>query len=72
MTPQQACEDICRRIIKWHNGDVNFSDKFVAVNKNGLTGCAQVRGRKGARGPSYTVFDNRGNESYYGVSIITY
>ena len=72
MTPQQGCEDVCRRIIKWHDGNVNFSDKFVAVNKDGLTGCAQVRGRKEARGPSYTVFDKRGNETYYGVTIITY
>lgn len=72
MSPQQACEDVCKRIVNWHNGKVNFNDKFIAVNKDGLTGCAQVRGKKGEKGPSYTIYDKRGNKEYFGTSILEY
>ena len=49
MSPQQACEAICQRIIDINGGPakVNFNDKFVAVNKDGEVGCATVRGKKG-------------------------
>ncbi|MCG8604332.1 N(4)-(beta-N-acetylglucosaminyl)-L-asparaginase [bacterium] len=49
MSPQQACEAICQRIIDINGGPdkVNFNDKFVAINRNGEAGCATIRGRKG-------------------------
>ncbi len=71
MTPRQACEDVCKRIIKWHKGKVNFNDKFVAINKNGMTGCAAIRKDKNGKSASYTVYDNRGNNEYFGKAIIT-
>lgn len=48
MSPQEACEAICQRIIEVNGGadKVNFSDKFVAVNKAGEVGCAAIRAKK--------------------------
>ena len=48
MSPQQACEAICQRIIEINGGadKVNFTDKFVAVNKAGEVGCAAIQGKK--------------------------
>jgi len=43
MSPQEACEYALRRIIAVNNGKVDFNDKFVAVNKKGEVGCAQLR-----------------------------
>lgn len=49
MSPQEACEAICQRIIDINGGpdNVDFSDKFVAVSKTGEVGCAAIRGKKG-------------------------
>ena len=46
MTPQEACEFVCKRIIDINGGtkNVNFNDKFVAINVNGEVGCASIRG----------------------------
>jgi len=48
MSPQEACEAICQRIIDINGGPekVNFTDKFVAVNKEGEVGCAAIRAAK--------------------------
>ncbi|TDI87915.1 MAG: asparaginase [Caldithrix sp.] len=48
LSPQAACEAICQRIIDINGGpeNVDFNDKFVAVNKNGEVGCASIRGSK--------------------------
>ena len=48
MSPQEACEAICKRIVEINGGleNVNFTDKFVAVNKAGEVGCAAILGRK--------------------------
>jgi N4-(beta-N-acetylglucosaminyl)-L-asparaginase len=48
MSPQQACEAICQRIIEINGGPekVNFTDKFVAVNTAGEVGCAAIQGKK--------------------------
>ncbi|MCK4966964.1 N(4)-(beta-N-acetylglucosaminyl)-L-asparaginase [bacterium] len=70
MTPQQACEDVCKRIIEWHKGKISFNDKFVAVNKAGLTGCASLIKKKNTKELTYTVYDERGNKEYFGKFII--
>ncbi len=46
MSPQEACEAICKRIIDINGGEknVDFNDKFVAVNKSGEVGVAQIQG----------------------------
>ncbi len=48
LSPQAACEAICQRIVDINGGPekVNFSDKFVAINKDGEVGCAAIRARK--------------------------
>jgi len=44
LSPQEACEAACRRIIDINGGaeKVDFNDKFVAVNKAGEIGCASI------------------------------
>ena len=59
MSPQEACEDVVQRIIKWHGGKVDFRDNFVAVNKKGETGAASIQ--KGFR---YAVYNEKGNNLY--------
>lgn len=49
LSPQQACEAACQRIIDINGGPrkINFNDKFIAVNKSGQVGCAAIRGKNG-------------------------
>lgn len=46
MSPQEACEAACKKIIDVNGGEayVNFNDKFVALSKSGEVGCAQILG----------------------------
>lgn len=47
--PTQACLDACRRIAeinKRAGTKITFSDKFIAVNKQGEVGCAAILGTK--------------------------
>jgi len=71
MTPQEACETACRRIIEMHGGKVDFSDKFVAVNSEGQVGCAAVRGRKGTY-PEACFYDADGFHLVKGRYLIEY
>ena len=47
LSPQAACEAACRRIIEVNGGKADFNVKFIAVNKAGETGCAQIKGGEG-------------------------
>lgn len=71
MSPQQACEAICQRIIDI-NGDpekVNFNDKFVAVNKDGEVGCAAIRAKKGKE-PEASYYNKDGFKVIKGTYLI--
>jgi N4-(beta-N-acetylglucosaminyl)-L-asparaginase len=51
MTPQEACEAACQRIIDINGGveiirKNRINDKFVAVNKGGEIGCAMILGSR--------------------------
>ena len=48
LSPQEACEEVCKRIIDINGGisKVDFNDKIVALGKNGEVGCASIRERK--------------------------
>ena len=48
LSPQKACEEACQRIIDINGGaqNVTFNDKFVAINKSGEVGCAQIQGNE--------------------------
>lgn len=67
MSPQQACEAVCQRIIDNYNGNVNFNDKFVALNKEGELGCAQIRGRAT---PKMACMSDEGHFVYEGKTMI--
>jgi N4-(beta-N-acetylglucosaminyl)-L-asparaginase len=67
LTPQQACEDALQMIVdryKKVNPDYYPSEKFVAINKYGETGCATMRGN---RNPQMSVMTNTGYSKYDGV-----
>lgn len=43
LSPTDACVFACNRIIEVNKGQVDFNVKFVAVNKSGEVGCAQLK-----------------------------
>lgn len=47
LSPQAACEAGCKRLIQVNGGKVSFNVRFIAVNKMGEVGCAQLRDNKG-------------------------
>ena len=64
MTPQEACEAGCRRIIEVNGGVENIrnnriNDKFVAMNKKGEVGCAMILGSK-EKPPQLSYMDETG------------
>ena len=62
MSPQEACEAICQRIIDNYGGKVHFSDKFVALNMEAESGCASVRGRKGSEPQNANIYDGENKQ----------
>jgi len=59
MSPAQACLEACKRIVDINRRrgiDIDFNDKFIAVNKNGEVGCAAIRGSK--KSPPMVAFTN--------------
>ncbi len=71
LSPQEACEAACKKIIDVNGGtkNVDFNDKFVAVNKNGEVGCAQIRGNKG-RTPKAAFYSADGFKVVEGPYLI--
>jgi N4-(beta-N-acetylglucosaminyl)-L-asparaginase len=70
MSPKQAVEDACKRLIKLHNGDPRFSDNFIAVNREGEVYRGGVRGLKKYGGPEYAAIRNGNLEIYRGEYLI--
>ena len=71
MSPQKACEAICQRIIDINGGPkkVSFTDKFVAVNKDGDVGCAAIREKKGEQ-PEASYYNEDGFKVIKGTYLI--
>lgn len=71
MSPQEACEAICERIIEINGGEekVDFNDKFVALSKEGEVGCASIRGREGQE-PELAFINADGFQVYKGTYLI--
>ena len=71
LSPQEACEFVCKRIIDINKGpsNVDFTDKFVAVNKAGEVGCATIRGNKNSP-PQLSYWTKEGFEVYDGSILI--
>ncbi|MAP71615.1 MAG: asparaginase [Candidatus Marinimicrobia bacterium] len=71
MSPQEACEAVCKRIIDINGGPskVDFSDKIVALSKNGDVGCAAIQGRKGSE-PTVATWSKKGFKATKGTYLI--
>ncbi len=66
-TPQQACEDAIKMIIEKYKAigsDYIPSEKFVAINKQGETGCATTRI---GNNPRMSVMTSKGFNKYEGT-----
>ncbi len=66
-SPQQACEDALQMIVdryKKVNPEFYPSEKFVAINRYGETGCAIMRSN---RNPRMSVMTSKGYSRYEGI-----
>ncbi len=75
MTPQEACEALCRRVLERHNGQPMFNLRMVALDKQGRYGQCSVRGLQADeagsfRGSGYAVHDGRGHRVEEGVALL--
>ena len=70
-SPQEACEDVCKRIIDINGGPskVDFNDKIVALSKSGEVGCAAIRGKKGQE-PEVATWSKKGLKVTKGKYLI--
>ena len=71
MSPQEACEAVCKRIIDINGGPskVDFNDKIVALSKDGEVGCAAIQGRKGGE-PTVATWSKKGFKATKGTYLI--
>ena len=71
MSPQEACEADCKRIIDINGGPskVDFNDKIVALSKDGEVGCAAIQGRKGGE-PTVATWSKKGFKATKGTYLI--
>lgn len=72
-TPQQACEAACQRIIDVNGGidqikKKRYNDKFIAVNKRGEVGCAEIIGSH--KDPPQLAYINSSGFHVYSGSIL--
>ena len=70
-SPQEACEDVCKRIIDINGGPAkdDFNDKIVALSKSGEVGCAAIRGKKGQE-PEVATWSKKGLKVTKGTYLI--
>ena len=64
LSPQDACESVCQRVMDRHNGKPMFNLKFVALDKQGRYGCGALR-RTG-----FAVHDARGHRVEDGRALL--
>lgn len=71
LSPQEACEAACQKIIDINGGSskVNFNDKFVAFNKAGEVGCASIR-KIGDNAPEVAFITSDGFQVVQGSYLI--
>jgi N4-(beta-N-acetylglucosaminyl)-L-asparaginase len=75
MSPQDACRNVCQRVIDRHGGKPLFGLKIVSLNKNGDYGCCAVRGRLDKKtgkviGLGFSVHDVKGHRTEDGQAIL--
>jgi len=66
MSPKEAVEGVCKRIIDHNNGKVNFNDNFLAINKDGEFYHGSIRGG----GPGYSAITKDGVEVLKGEAVM--
>ena len=44
VSPQDACIEALRNIIRWTRANPDFDVKFVALRRDGVAGCAAITG----------------------------
>ena len=67
MSPKEAVEEVCKRIIEHNDGNPNFGDNFIAINKDGeFYRC----GLRGSGGPAYSAITKDGFEVFSGGNIL--
>jgi N4-(beta-N-acetylglucosaminyl)-L-asparaginase len=70
LSPQQACEAACQRIIDINDPSaIDFNDKFIAVNIQGEVGCASIR-EVGGASPELAYWTTSGFYVYKGNSLL--
>lgn len=70
MSPKEAVEDACKRIIRHNNGNPPFSDNFIAINKDGEFYRGGIRGLKKVGGPEYAAITKDGVKIFRGEYLI--
>jgi len=74
MSPLEACEYVCQRIVDRHYGVPLFNIKMVALNKNGDYGCCSVRGvhdqNSELQGVGFCIHDRNGHRMEPGKALL--
>jgi len=75
MSPQDACNYVCQRVVDRHQGNPLFGLKIVALSKDGQYGCCSIRGRFEKdlgiwTGAIFYVHDQRGPRLETGNSLL--
>jgi N4-(beta-N-acetylglucosaminyl)-L-asparaginase len=74
MSPQEACEFVCQRVVDRHGGRPFLNIKVVALNKKGAYGCCSVRGKIDQEGRlqglGFCVHDARGHRLEAGQALL--
>ncbi len=74
MTPTDACQFVCQRVIDRHNGKPLFNLKLVALNKQGQHGGCSVRGKvdkeTGKLGRAFSIHDASGHRTETGHALL--
>ena len=70
MSPKEAVEGACKRIIDHNNGKVDFNDQFIAINKDGEFYRSQLHGGGRGGGPAYSSITSEGFEVFQGNSVL--
>ena len=75
MSPQEACNYVCQRVVDRHHGNPLFGLKIVALNKDGQYGCCSIRGSFDKDlgtwiGAQFYVHDRRGPRLETGQALL--
>ncbi|MFH1927422.1 MAG: N(4)-(beta-N-acetylglucosaminyl)-L-asparaginase [Chloroflexota bacterium] len=72
MSPQEACNYVCQRVVDRHDGKPLFNLKIIALSKNGDYGCCSVRGKieRELQGLGFCVHDSLGHRVETGEALL--